>query len=81
MDKIDVELLRNLLADRAQSITSAEADFDKLTWTFLIGQDVRVGAGEYLVMPWQDFRDVFEAARKGTEPERATLGEAASHGD
>lgn len=71
MDKGDIELLRTLLADRAQSVTSAEADFDKLTWTFSIGQDVRVGAGEYLVMPWQDFREVFEAARDGVEPNGA----------
>ena len=75
MDSKDVQLLRELLIDRGQSLRSTEADFEADTWTFGIYRDTRVGAGDYLVISWKDFGEIFDAATKGAAPDASAARE------
>ena len=38
-----------------QCLESVEADFGEMTWTFRLEPMNEVGAGQYAVVPWEDF--------------------------
>jgi hypothetical protein len=38
-----------------QCLESVEADFGEMTWTFRLEPMNEVGAGQYAVIPWEDF--------------------------
>ena len=57
--------LQNGQTVEGEIVNAAEADFIKMTWTFDIEADTRVGAGEYLLVSCVDLQIAAVEASSG----------------
>ncbi|MEQ1580877.1 MAG: hypothetical protein ABL964_09820 [Steroidobacteraceae bacterium] len=57
----------SLVTGQANRLRSIDADFEKNTWTFTAPY-MRVGAGEYVVIPYSDWVAFVSNLRASKEP-------------